>query len=136
MRAQANLINNIGRLQVIRYVINGLFATVVHFGALTFNLQIIGMNSAGLANMYAAMAGITASFFGSRYFVYCKRQEVIYRQAVKFGLLYAFIAGLHGIVLYIWSDLWEFDYRIGFILATGVQVVLSYWGNLTLVFKK
>jgi len=121
--------------EIVRYVINGLLATVVHFSVLTFNLKILVVSSAGLANLIAALFGITASFLGSRYFVFKGHNEHIARQAVKFGLLYACIAFLHGIVLFVWTDMYKFDYRIGFLFATALQVMISYVGNKVLVFK-
>ena len=56
------------------------------------------------------------------------------RQASRFVLLYALLALLHGLVLYLWTDRLGFDYRIGFLLATGMQLVLSYLGNKIMVF--
>jgi putative flippase GtrA len=118
-----------------RYIINGLVATGVHFGVLTFNLQILHIPSAGLANFFAATVGIATSFFGSRYFVFCRAEENIWHQASKFVLLYALIAGVNALVLFIWSDMLRFDYRNGFIIATILQLILSYIGNKILVFK-
>lgn len=123
------------RAQVGRYIINGLGATAVHYTVLSFNLKILGIPSAGLANLCAATAGISASFLGSRYFVFRSLDEAIVQQAAKFGLLYVAIAVLHGLVLYLWSDIGRLDYHMGFLFATGLQVILSYWGNKKLVFK-
>ena len=123
-------------LQVARYIANGLLATAVHFSVLQINLKLLGMTSAGLANFIAAFFGITASFVGSRYFVFQAHLQPILRQALMFGGLYAAIACLHGLVLYAWTDRWGWDYRIGFLLATVLQVVLSYWSNKHLVFRK
>ncbi len=86
--------------------------------------------------MVAALFGITASFFGNRYFVFVEHTESITRQATKFGSLYAVIAVLHGVILYIWSDNFGLDYKLGFLLATGLQVILSYFSNKKLVFNK
>lgn len=121
--------------EIIRYGINGLAATALHYGALTFNLKVIGMTSAGLANLIAAVFGISASFFGNRYFVFPATGESIVRQAVKFSGLYGAIAILHGLVLLLWADWCGFDYSLGFLIATGMQVSLSYFGNKFLVFK-
>lgn len=120
--------------EVIRYVINGVAATGVHYAALAFNLHVLGIRSAGLANLLAALVAITATFLGSRYFVFRGHTESLPRQAAKFGLLYGAIAVLHGAVLYLWTDLAGFDYRVGFLLALFLQVALSYWGNKHLVF--
>ena len=56
--------------QSVRYLINGLAATAVHFVVLTFNLKVLGWGSAGIANLVAAVFGITASFLCSRYFFF------------------------------------------------------------------
>lgn len=120
---------------VVRYVINGLVATAVHFGALTVNLHVVGIKSAGLANLIAAVLGISVSFLGSRYFVFRTGEGSMARQALAFGILYALLAIAHGAILYLWTDLNGLDYRIGFVLATCFQVAVSYVGNKTLVFK-
>ena len=44
--------------QFFRYVVNGLLATAIHFSVLTFNLNVLGIGSAGVANGIAAIFGI------------------------------------------------------------------------------
>ena len=122
-------------LEVLRYIINGVVATLIHFGMLTFCLKVVDIPSAGLANLIAAMFGITASFIGSRYFVFPVTGDKIAAQVLKFSGLYGGIAILHGFVLLIWSDWLGFDYRIGFLIATALQVSLSYVGNKFFVFR-
>lgn len=122
--------------QAARYGVNGLVATAVHYGVLSFCLEVLKLPSAGLANLVAAGFGITASFVGSRYFVFRRPDEPIGQQAARFGALYAAIGCLHALVLALWTDSLGFDYRWGFLLATGLQMVLSYWGNKRLVFHR
>lgn len=121
--------------EATRYVVNGVVAAGVHYVALFFNMDVLSMNSAGLANLCAAGAGIAVSFLGSRYFVFRNHTAGLVEQAGKFALLYGAIALLHGLVLYLWTDLGQFDYRLGFALALVLQVALSYWGNRRLVFR-
>ena len=121
--------------EFLRYIVNGLVATAVHYGVLTLNLEVFAMQSAGLANVVAALFGITSSFMGSRYFVFRGHDGALFHQARSFALLYACIAGLHGLVLLAWTDWWGLDYRLGFLLATFLQFLLSYWLNKRLVFK-
>jgi len=121
--------------ELVRYVINGVIATAVHYGVLSFNLDVLNFPSAGLANLAAAVFGISTSFLGSRYFVFPKTGEAITTQAIKFSGLYGAIAVLHGLVLLVWTDWLGLDYRLGFLIATGFQVSLSYIGNKFLVFK-
>ena len=121
--------------QAARYIVNGVVATAVHYAVLQFNLGVLHIPYAGLANLIAAGFGITTSFLGSRYFVFRAHDGSFLHQFAKFGLLYACIALLHGAVLWIWTDVNHLDFRIGFLLATVLQVVLSFWGNKVLVFR-
>lgn len=121
--------------EIVRYIINGVVATLVNYGILNFNILILGMKSAGLANFIATIFGIIVSFIGSRYFVFRKHTDTLSSQAVRFVVLYGFIAVLGGLVLYLWTDVYGLSYHIGFIIATFLQVAFSYLGNKMLVFK-
>ena len=121
--------------QAARYVVNGVAATAIHYAVLRFNLGVLQIPSAGLANLIAAGFGITASFLGSRYFVFRAHAGSFLHQFAKFGLLYVCIALLHGCVLWVWTDINRLDFRVGFLLATALQVALSFWGNKVLVFR-
>lgn len=122
--------------ELFRYVVNGLFATAVHYAVLNFNIHVLGFASAGLANGVASIFGITASFIGNRYFVFRGgRTASCAPQAVRFVVLYVAIALLHTGVMWLWADYLGFDYRVGFLIATGLQFLLSFIGNKLLVFK-
>ncbi|MDQ8023125.1 MAG: GtrA family protein [Moraxellaceae bacterium] len=123
--------------EIWRYVLNGVVATAVHYAVLAFNLDVLGFPSAGLANLVAAVFGIAASFAGNRYFVFPDGARAAWQgQALRFASLYGVIALLHGGVMWLWADVLGQDYHLGFLLATGLQFVLSYLGNRTLVFSK
>lgn len=123
--------------ELLRYIINGLCATAVHYSALWLNLKVIGIPSAGVANFIAAMFGIAASFIGNRCFVFHHGAQSAWGpQAARFILLYGVIAVLHGLVMWVWADHFGQDYRIGFLLATVMQFCLSYVGNKIMVFRK
>jgi putative flippase GtrA len=117
-------------------LVNGVAATALHFGVLWFNLQVLHMPSAGVANAIAACFGITASFLGSRHYVFRAADLPMRRQAWRFALLYGCLALMHGLVLHLWTDLAHLDYRLGFLLATGIQMTSSYFGNRLLVFNR
>ena len=89
--------------QSVRYLINGLAATAVHFVVLTFNLKILSWDSAGIANLVAAVFGISVSFLGSRYFVFQGSVEPLLKQMYRFIFLYKAIALLHGALMYVWA---------------------------------
>jgi putative flippase GtrA len=99
-------------------------------------IELVGVPSAGLASLVASMFGIAASFIGNRYFVFRSYTTGLRSQAARFVVLYTAIACLHAGLLFVWSDLWGLDYRIGFLLALAIQVVLGFWGNKSLVFAK
>ena len=122
--------------ELVRYVLNGLLATGVHYSVLAFNVHVLAFPSHGLANLVAAVFGIATSFIGNRFFVFTHGEQAGWRiQAARFVGLYAGIALLHGVVMSVWADWLGRDYRAGFLLATLMQFVLSYIGNKLLVFK-
>lgn len=118
-----------------RFIINGIVATAIHYAVLTLNLKVIGIPSAGVANFVAAWFGIAASFIGSRFFVFRRSEAPWLKQALRFLVLYASIACLHGLVLFAWTDTFQLNYTAGFALATVLQTVLSYLGNKLMVFS-
>lgn len=122
--------------EIMRYAINGIVATAVHYGVLTVNIVFCDFKSAGMANLIAAIFGIAISFLGSRYYVYKQTEENIFHQALKFSGLYGTIAIFHGVFLWIWTDWQGFGYQIGFLIATCMQIMMSFLGNKFLVFKK
>lgn len=121
--------------EIVRYIINGLVATLVHYSILILNIEVLQIESAGIANIIAALFGITTSFIGSRYYVYQNHTETVMFHLSKFLMLYGFIALLHGSVLFVWTDIYGLSYHTGFIVATFIQMLLSYLGNKILVFK-
>ena len=121
--------------QPCRYIINGLVATAVNFVALSFFILLFGHGLAWLASVLASSIGITASFLGSRYFVFPGGKGTAVVQAWRFVCVYAATACVHASVLFLWTDTFGWDWRIGFIIATSLQVVVSYSANKFFVFK-
>ena len=118
----------------LRYLVNGAFATLVHFAVLWACLEWLLIPSAGLSSAAASLVGIAVSFFGNRHFVFRRQDGAIWLQARRFLMLYAAIALLHGSVLFVWTDLLQLPYLVGFGLAVALQVVLGYLGGRFLVF--
>ena len=54
---------------------------------------------------------------------------------MRFIVLYAMLAAMHGFVMYLWADVAKLNYVVGFVIATGLQVLSSYFGNKLVVFK-
>jgi len=121
-------------VELLRYVVNGTVATLVHFAALTVLIGPMNMRPVGLANFLGAVLGTTASFFGNRQFVFKADGAPIQQQAVQFTALYAALALVHSTLMYIWCDWAGGNYQMGFLVATFLQFILSYIANRRLVF--
>ena len=124
-----------GPAQVVRFVINGVAATIAHYAVLTALVQGWDGVIVGLANLVAAIVGITVSFVGNRYFVFASVTRSIFGQAIRFLPLYGFLALLHGALLFLWTDLLQFDYRFGFAIAIAIQMTCSFIANKYWVFS-
>jgi len=132
----ANAITSLLRHQPIRYLINGLVATCVSYGVLSACIHLAHIPLAGVANFIAAVAGITTSFLGSRHFVFPGSAESVWHQLARFWLLYAVLALMQALILFIWSDIAKLDYRAGFLIGTFLQMACSYFGGKHWVFKR
>lgn len=128
-------VDQIIRSQVVRYLINGVVATIVNFGALSLFIGFLPQGMAWFASALASCLGITVSFLGSRYFVFPGALGRVAIQVGKFIGVYGATACLHALVLFIWTDCWLLPWKIGFILATVLQVAISYLSNKYFVFK-
>lgn len=121
--------------QLVRFLVNGLVATAVHYTVLHVCVEVLHVPLAAVANAFAAVFGIITSFLGNRYFVFPGRQGSAARQGALFVLVYATVALLHGLLMFAWADWLGLDYRIGFLLITGMQMVFSFVINKFVVFK-
>jgi putative flippase GtrA len=122
-------------LRLLRYVLNGLLATGVHYLVLSVLINPLAVRPIGLANLVAAITGTAASFVGNRRFVFKAVNAPIQKQAIHFAALYAILAVIHSACMYLWCDILNRDYQIGFLLATVLQFLLSYIFNSRVVFR-
>ena len=121
--------------RVLRFGLNGLFATAAHYAVLAGLIEGAGVGSAALANAMAAVCGIAVSYAGNRSFVL--RSRAPHRRAgIRFLACYAAVVSLHGGAMALWADLGGLDYRIGFLLFTGAAAVLTYLLNRFFVFRE
>lgn len=121
--------------EVARFVANGLFATALHFGVLSFNMECVQMRSAGVANLIASVFGIGASFLGNRHFVFRATTPTLSAQAIRFLGLHGALALFGGLQMQLWAGVLGWDYRLGFLFVVCVQMILAYLGNRHLVFR-
>lgn len=120
---------------ITRYLINGVFATLVHYSVLYFLVEIATLESIGFANLLASVFGIGSSFLGNKYYVFSAGLSPVKRQLLLFVAFYGLLALTHGLVLYLWSDMLGLHYSYGFLIALAIQVVLGFFVNKYVVFK-
>ncbi len=121
--------------EIFRFAVNGLAATAVHYAVLNVNMTVLEFRSAGLANLVAALFGVSASFLGNYFYVFPGNHGRMGTRFLRFCALYGTIALFHGAALWLWTDHAGLDFRVGFVVATGAQVCLTYLGNKYLVFR-
>ena len=120
----------------IRFAINGLIASGIHFFVLSLSIVLFEVSSAAMASVLASTFGIASSFFGNRHFVFSSgKSGTILSQLKRFLPLYLSMFVLHSSLLFTLTDLQEFDYRFSFLVATSVQAIVSYFCNKNLVFQ-
>jgi len=94
------------------------------------------VSSVGLANRIASIFRFNLSFLDNRYLVFKSEKIKMAGQVIRFVVLYGCIVLLHGSFLFLWSEIQGLDYRVGFLIANGVQVSISYISNKFLVFRE
>ena len=129
------MINLILNLEVTKYIFNGLVATAAHFFVLYILINWFMFESYGISNTIGFVIGTIVSFFGNKYFVFIGSKGNFFKQYFKFFLLYTIMALNHGFFLYLWSDIYNKNYIIGFILITSFNTILSFLVNKYKVFK-
>lgn len=120
---------------ILKYTVNGVIATAAHFTTLYIIIEQLQFKFAGLANFIGALFGIFSSFIGNRYWVFNSAYSSFLIQGLKFAILYLLLATLSGLTLFIWTDYLGLDYKVGFLISTFAQFILSYFGNKTFIFK-
>ena len=118
----------------VRFIINGLIATLIHFLILYMCVNLLVISYDGISNFIGAIFGTIYSFLGNKFFVFKSKNNSIFREGFRFLILYSLMALNHGIFLYIWSDLIGKDFIIGFFIITILNTFLSFFYNKRKVF--
>ena len=124
----------------MKFILNGLLATVVHYVAmllLSHHLIAIYAIAYGVASTF----GILTSFLGNKFFVFTSANQnqaqnnSTFTQLRSFLLLYGLIMLICSLLMGLLSDLLHINYNLSFIIALCVQTLLSFFGNKRYVFK-
>lgn len=124
----------------LKFILNGLVATFVHYVAmLLISNYLIPVYS--VAYGLASIIGILTSFLGNKFIVFThlvpfnKKNKRTFVQLKDFIMLYFLIMLFCSFLMGILSDLLKINYNLCFIIAVGVQTLLSFYGNKHYVFK-
>lgn len=120
--------------EAVRFVINGLIASLIHFSVLYACVNLLIISYDGISNFIGAIFGTIYSFLGNKFFVFNSKHNSIYTEGYKFLILYTLMAFNHGVFLYVWSDLFGQNYILGFIIITILNTMLSFFYNKYKIF--
>ena len=118
------------------FLVNGIIATIVHFSVLLVIFGVMRLGSAGAASLIASAVSSLVSFLGNKYFVFKIHRDSVVLQASRFTALYLMVAFFHGGFLLTWTDWFDWNYKVGFLVAVCFQVGIGYFGNKYYVFRK
>ena len=109
--------------ETYKFIINGLFATLVHFFAL-LSLSSFSPLNYGVSNFIGYIFGSISSFLGNKFFVFKPSNNIhTFTQALKF------------VFLYIWADINKYNFVIGFMGITALNTIISFLVNKFLIFN-
>ncbi|MDA9086240.1 GtrA family protein [Methylophilaceae bacterium] len=118
---------------LLRFVINGFFATGVHYLVMLFVIKILNISLYSFAYAIAFIIAVTVSFWGNKIFVFKNKENKKY-QFIKFFFLYIVILNFTSGVMWLISDYWNYHYNIGFMVAISIQFVCGYLGSRYFIF--
>lgn len=118
---------------LFRFAMNGLVVTAVHYLVMLIAIQILDINMYSLAYAFTFIFGVTASFWGNKYFVFRSNQSQSY-QFFKFIILYIVLLLSTSITMWAVSDYAGLHYDIGFMVAATLQFIGGYLGSRYLIF--
>jgi putative flippase GtrA len=107
----------------------------VHFVVLVVAVDVVHIDNLAVSNFLAGVAGISSSFIGNKFYVFQVRHGSIHYQAIRFVVFYACILSAHTFVISLLTDYMGMDYRISFVFASALMLVISFLSNKYLVFK-
>tara|TARA_X000001036_G_scaffold438555_1_gene486699 strand:- start:2053 stop:2457 length:405 start_codon:yes stop_codon:yes gene_type:complete len=121
--------------ETYKFIINGLFATLVHFLVLLILISFSSLNY-GFSNFIGYIFSITSSFLGNKFFVFKDSNNAhAFTQVIKFIFLYLFLAINSGFALYIWTDINKYNFVIGFLGITALNTIISFMVNKFLIYN-
>jgi len=121
--------------QFIGYTFFGLIATLVHFICLYSLVDIFHLLTPVKASVVAFLCGATVGFMCNRIFVF-KRSNAGFAALSKYLLLTGFSIINNTILMYIFIDIFIWNYLISQVCATLTIFIINYIVCKFLIFKE
>jgi putative flippase GtrA len=120
--------------KAVKFFINGLISTLVHYLVLIFAIELIKIDNIILANLIAGIIAIFYSFISNKYYVFKAHNKNIFFQVLKFLILYLSTIMLHTVIMFFLTKT-GVDYHISFFVTSSFLAVISFIVNKIVVFK-
>jgi len=120
---------------LLKYIFNGLFATIVHYCVFIFSINFFNFQYTATADFIAAFFGISISFLGNKYLVFNMKAKRPFAQYLFFFFFYIFLVLIHSAIIFLMTDILFIHYNMSFLLATFFQFLISFAVNKNLTFK-
>lgn len=120
---------------LLKYIINGLSATLFHYIILRLLLINFYFEYYATADFIAAFFGICFSYLGNKFFVFKHSSSNHFVQYFIFLIFYFLMMVIHSSIIFIISDIYNVNFNIGFVIATLFQFLFTYYVNKTIIFK-
>lgn len=121
-------------MQFLRFLIVGITATGAHYAVLKLTISYAQPTYSASANICASIVGISIAFIGNRTFTF-RSSGIVTQEIRAFIILYIVAALVHTGVIFLLADWGSVSVNIAFLVATTVQILLTFLGNKHLVFK-
>lgn len=117
-----------------RYIISGMFVTVFHLIILNLNVQILKVPSYAISNFIATVASFFFSYSLHRCYTF-KSKIKFFNGLWKFCLLNLFFLFFQTFSMYIFSDIYKFNYNLIFCINVTITIFLGFIFNKSMIFK-
>ena len=124
----------------ITYLIFGGLTTLVSIAVSSlFYYVIFGKTHNILSNVISEIVAITFAYITNKLFVFCSKTndfKSLLKEIVSFYLLRAASTLLNIGAMYLFVDIWHFEFIVCKIIVTVVVIILNYIFSKLFVFKK
>jgi putative flippase GtrA len=121
-------------MRKIKYFVNGLIASTVHFLIFYLLYKILKIESAFISYLLASIIGIYISYFGNNKFVFNGVRNFKVAKFLKYIILQLILLLISTSLIWILIDINEINYIISFLFALIIQFFIGYYISKNYIF--